>query len=375
MKICMVSPFGFQAATTRVRAYNLAKHLARQGNEVSLVISGKGNAEQGVKIFETWREERTPIDYVFSTWYKYLTLCQMKGYEIYHSFKALPWASLPTLLAKPRGKLILDLDDWETGSLLDQGKRFQAFFMRFLENDLPRRFTGVVVVSEWLKQMCLRLGVPEERILKLPNGCDIETFKPMPKDSEFMRALNLEGKKIVYVGSIDEESLLVLVQAMKLVIQEIKDTVLLALPSQNPDKFKQYCLELGLPRESIVVLPRQPHEKMPRILSLVDVVYAPNRFIAIDEARSSSRIGEYMAAGKAIVANAVGVVKEQLSEGAGLLVYSNDPSELADKIIKILQDRKLAMKLGRKARERAEEVYCWEVLTKRLREFYSRIIS
>jgi glycosyltransferase involved in cell wall biosynthesis len=299
----------------------------------------------------------------------------MEGFDIYHSFKALPWASFPTLLARHGDKLILDLDDWETGSLLDRGKKIQATFIKVFENTLPKRFAGVVVVSEWLKKMCMKLGLPEERILKLPYGCDVETFRPMQRDPQLARELNIEGKRVVYVGSIGEENLVVLVQAMRLVIQEVKDAVLLALPGWDSNTFKQRCVELGLPQEKIVVLGRQPHEEMPRILSLADVVYAPNRFVAIDEARSPSRIGEYMAAAKAIVANAVGVVKEQLADGAGVLVYSSDPRELANKIIEILQDRKLAMKLGSKAREKAEKVYCWEVLAKRLREFYLRIIS
>jgi glycosyltransferase involved in cell wall biosynthesis len=299
----------------------------------------------------------------------------MGGFDIYHSFKALPWASLPTLLARRGDKLILDLDDWETGSLLDQGKRIQATFMKVFENTLPKRFAGVVVVSEWLKRMCIKLGVPEERVLKLPNGCDADTFRPMQRDPQLARELNVEGKTVIYVGSIGGENLVVLVRAIRLLIQEVEDAVLLALPGWDPNNFKQRCVELGLPQEKVIALGRQPHEKMPRILSLADVVYMPNRFVEVDEARSPSRLGEYMAAGKPIVADAVGTVKEQLSDGAGILVYSPDPKELAEKILEILQDSKLAERLGRKAREKAERVYSWKILARHLRDFYFYITS
>lgn len=374
MKICMVSPFGFQAATTRVRAYNLAKHLAEEGDEVLLLFSGKTKQGKGnLRMRGVGRETKGLMNLLLSTAAKYLFLRKAGEFDIYHGFKALPWASVPTLLARGR-KAVIDLDDWETGSALDQGHRLQAIFVRFFEYRLPKYFDGVTVVSQVLKDECIAMGIPEERILELPYGCDIDMFKPMPRDEELAKKIGVENKRVVYVGSICELNLRVLVEAMKKVVAEVPDAVLLAVsPGWDLNKFRTFVTQLGLSEEKFVVLDRQPHELMPVLLSIADVVYAPNRFIKVDEARSPSRIGEYMAAGKPIVANAVGVVKEQLSNGGGSLVYSYDPRELASRIIEILQDRELAKKMGMKAREKAEKIYSWSILARKLREFYVKI--
>jgi glycosyltransferase involved in cell wall biosynthesis len=388
MKICMVSPFGFQAATTRVRAYNLAKHLAGGGDEVILLISGKMEREEdNFRIIGVGREERSRMDFPISTISKYSALKKLRGVDVYHCLKALPWASLPTLMAKSGSKAVIDLDDWETGVTLDRGDPIsprapplwlisQATFVKFFEYRLPKLFDGVVVVSEFLKKECTRMRISTSRILKLPYGCDIDMFKPMPRDEELAKKIGIGEKRVVFTGSIGKLNLQVLIEAMKITIREVKDVVLLAVsPNRDLEEFKKYVSELGFPSEKLIVLGRQAHEMMSRILSLVDVAYVPNRFIEADEARSPSRMGEYMAAGKPIVANAVGVVREQLSDGAGSLVYSYDPKELASKIIEILEDERLARKMGKEAREKAEKVYSWSILTQELREFYHKIIE
>ncbi len=375
MKICMVSPFGFQAATTRVRAHNFARHLVRLGDDVLFLTAGKIQREEGnLKIVGVGKAGGGVRNLLTSSLSKYFTLRNLKNIEVYHCFKALPWASLPTWLAKRGGKAVIDLDDLEAGSALDQGHKLATVLIRFFEFKLPKLFNGVVVVSELLKQKCIDAGVPEERIVKIPYGADVEMFAPMLRDEELAKEIGVEGKRVVYVGSIGELNLRILVEAMKTVRREVKDAVLLAVsPGWNPERFRNYVTRLGLPEKAFIVLGRQPHELMPRILSVADIVYVPNRFIEVDEARSPSRVGEYMAAGKAIVANAVGVVKEQLSDRAGALVYSYEPNELASQIIEILQNEKLAKRLGKTARKKAEKVYSWNILAKRLREFYAKI--
>jgi glycosyltransferase involved in cell wall biosynthesis len=54
-------------------------------------------------------------------------------------------------------------------------------------------------------------------------------------------------------------------------------------------------------------------------------------------------------------------------------VYSYDSRELASRIIEILEDEKLAKKLGKRAREKAEMIYSWSILAQKLKEFYIKL--
>src|SRR5262249_38201581 len=71
------------------------------------------------------------------------------------------------------------------------------------------------------------------------------------------------------------------------------------------------------------------------------------------EGRSNALLG-YLAAGRPIVATAVGSAAEVLGEGAcGLLVPPDDEGSLADAIRRLVADPSLARRLGERARRRA----------------------
>src|SRR5262249_61774094 len=84
---------------------------------------------------------------------------------------------------------------------------------------------------------------------------------------------------------------------------------------------------------------------------------------------------EYRAAARAIVATAVGGNVELIAhEVNGLLVPPGDPQRLAQAVLRLLDDRALATRLGRAARRRVEERYSLEARARRFEEFYARLV-
>jgi glycosyltransferase involved in cell wall biosynthesis len=90
----------------------------------------------------------------------------------------------------------------------------------------------------------------------------------------------------------------------------------------------------------------------------------------------SNALLEYMAAGRAIVATAVGAAPELIADGIhGLLVPPGDAQKLAEAISRLLGDRELSQRLGAEARRRARERYSREAMMRRFTEFYEGLIS
>ena len=90
----------------------------------------------------------------------------------------------------------------------------------------------------------------------------------------------------------------------------------------------------------------------------------------------SNALLEYMAAGRAIVATAVGGNVELIEDGVhGLLVPPGDPVRLAAAIDRLLTDDALARSLGESARRRVEERFSLEVKTRELQDFYRRLLG
>jgi glycosyltransferase involved in cell wall biosynthesis len=90
----------------------------------------------------------------------------------------------------------------------------------------------------------------------------------------------------------------------------------------------------------------------------------------------SNALLEYMAAGRAVVATAVGAAPDLIENGVhGLLVPPGDAAALAGAIDRLLRDPALAARLGRAACTRAFQRYSREAMVRRFEDFYVGLID
>jgi glycosyltransferase involved in cell wall biosynthesis len=88
----------------------------------------------------------------------------------------------------------------------------------------------------------------------------------------------------------------------------------------------------------------------------------------------SNALLEYMAAGRPVVATAVGAAPELIEDGVhGLLVPPGDAGRLAAAVGRLLRDPDLARRLGDAARRRARDRYGREAMVERFTEFYEHL--
>ncbi|HWG45955.1 MAG TPA: glycosyltransferase [Gemmataceae bacterium] len=89
----------------------------------------------------------------------------------------------------------------------------------------------------------------------------------------------------------------------------------------------------------------------------------------------SNALLEYMAAGRAIVATAVGAATELIEDGVhGLLVPPGDTGRLAEAMGRLLDDPNLAQRLGDAARRRTLQRHSREAMVRRFEDFYEGLI-
>jgi glycosyltransferase involved in cell wall biosynthesis len=110
---------------------------------------------------------------------------------------------------------------------------------------------------------------------------------------------------------------------------------------------------------------------IPEIMSALDLFSFPS----VDEPFGRVLI-EAMACGKAVVAFKSGGVPEIVDEGVtGILVPPRDFRGMAEKMIYLLQNRKLLDQLGRNGRIRAEKLFSIEANVKKTEKIYRRLIK
>ena len=254
--------------------------------------------------------------------------------------------------------LIVDIDDWELGFFYHSG--FWGGVGRFLNfsnpNGLPyvwriERLVGeadaVSVSNRFLQKKFKGALLPHCRDTSV---LDPQKFNP----DEIKERIGLAGKKVVmFLGTPrPHKGLDDLLAAFK----KIGDlnVKLVIIGAENQQEFLKR-VDHSI-RESVVVLPKTPFQKLPELLSAADILAIPQRRTSDSVGQIPARLFDAMSMAKPIIATRVSDIPEVLNN-CGYLVDPNKPSQLADAIKYILNHSDEARVKGDAARARCRQKY------------------
>lgn len=235
----------------------------------------------------------------------------------------------------------------------------------------------VVVVSRPMKDELASRGIDAEKILVNPNGVDPDRYSPGVDGSGIRKKYGLDGKLVVgFIGTFGKwHGAEMLAEASGRLLREFpscRDGVrLLMIGDGNMMPQVKECLaERGA--EGLCVLTGMvPQEEGPAHLAACDILVSPHvpnpdgtPFFG-----SPTKLFEYMATGKGIVASDLDQIGEVLRhERTAWLVPPGDPDALAEGLKRLIDDEELRNRLGRAAREEVVGKYTWEAHTGRIIE-------
>lgn|SRR5574341_1139488 len=242
---------------------------------------------------------------------------------------------------------------------------------RWLEGMAIRAAEQVVCISDIMQGYLMRYGIPAAKMHVLPNGVDHQAIRPLPPDQTLRDRLELTNRTIVgFLGTFQffdhVESFMDVVQA----VCKPHPQVVFLFVGEHTDTSER--LRLAAERRGVSAQVRFtgpiPHEEVPRYLSLFEIALCPygGAYLFYN---SSMKLLEYMAAGKATVATALGQIKEVISDGHnGLLFEWGDYRALENKLLRLIQDDAFRRHLGENARRTIEQGWTWEARLRRLDE-------
>jgi glycosyltransferase involved in cell wall biosynthesis len=239
-------------------------------------------------------------------------------------------------------------------------KRLRAAALNGL---VDRRVAVSSVVAESVRDIEHVLGAGVEVI---ENGIDVERFAAARGRQETTRrALDAVGRPLVTCVSrlAPEKGVESALRALPLVGRD----AVLALVGDGPKEadWRRLATALGVGDRVRFLGVRSDVE---RILAASDVVVVPSHW----EEAFGLAVVEGMAAGKPVVVSASGAMPELVGD-AGLVVPKRDPPALAAAIGRILDDRKLAARLGRAGRVRARARFGMQRWVDRVIDLYTRL--
>jgi glycosyltransferase involved in cell wall biosynthesis/MoaA/NifB/PqqE/SkfB family radical SAM enzyme len=380
VRILMIHPhdiYSLQEPWT-VRITYLAGEMVRRGHEVKLVYH---LLDPTLSLAEAAARQEHPFETIpairhsFSLVSKTLEMVRLARWaDIVHFQKCFTYVSLPAITAAYLNGIPVhyDWDDWEYGIYNYRPLSHRVGrFIDFTERALPRLVDTVSVASAPLRQMCLELGVPEERIFEAHVGADLQRFRPNVDGTPARSRHDLVGPVVMYLGQLHGAQYCELfLHAARRIVRERRDVTFVVVGTGH--RFGELHrlseqLKIG---DALVFTGAVEHERVPEYLAAADVVVACFADTPQVRCKSPLKICEYLAAGKAIVASDVGEVTRMVGD-AGVLTKANDVVSLADGVCRLLDDPALRVELGLRARRRAEDEYNWGVTAENLLRAYA----
>jgi len=270
--------------------------------------------------------------------------------------------------------LYLDCDDNETASN-HFASQWQKSMVRWWEDRLPKVANGVTVNTSYLRDRCIRSGVPNARIKLVPNGFDPERFRPpAPHEVESVRhRWGLSNKQVIlYMGSLSlsNHPILLLLDAFELVSQRISSARLMLVGGgEDYDHVAQEIQKRGL-RNDVVLAGRVDPAAAASIYAASQLVVDPVFDDDAARARCPLKIVESLAMGIPVVTGDSGDRAGMLDHGrAGILVDPGSAEALAEGIISVLRDGERYNSMAGRAIQISDR-YRWDVLVREFIKVY-----
>lgn len=227
----------------------------------------------------------------------------------------------------------------------------------------------IVVVSDALKNILLKFGVDENKIIVNPNGIDESKYNPQIKCDDVKQKYNLENKIVIgFIGTFGQwhgaENIALAFGKLLKRYPEYKNKAKLFMIGDGirMSAVKKYILEFGL-QENVVLTGLIPQYEGAKFLNACDILInatVPNpdgsEFFG-----SPTKLFEYMAMGKAIICSDMAQMSEILEQGkTAYMVEPGNIDELATAMKELVDDSELRRRLGNSARDEVIKKYTWD---------------
>ena len=354
------SKFGSPRASSHARVYHFAQRLLERGHEVTIIgrDSGRMELEEEKRRGMVTRGRLDGLDVVLLKVPYAQAFSKRKRMLSYGGFTRAPF--------------VFELQDLWPAVPIGMGfltGRAEIRAAESLERCLYRAARRIVVCSDGVREVLVERGIPDRKIVLIPNVSDVEHFSPEVSDPSFREQHGLERKFVaVYAGAMGvTNGIDQLVDAAVALREGGADGVAIVAAGNGTEKERIERRVAELQLENLIVLPDIPRAEIPKLVGTADVTLTAFAPFPILETNSPNKFFDSLAAGKPAIVNLDGWLHRLVDEKrVGVYVPAGDGKALADTLADLSGKPELVRELGRNARALAEQEFSRDLLADRL---------
>ena len=363
------------------RPYDFAKQLVDDGHQVTIIAGGfsylhGGKVAEGAKGLFLRREKHPAGFTVLRPW----------SYRGYHgsyftrliTFISYMFTSLITALfagkfdvvvgATPpisvaiiawlaaglkRSLFVFEVRDLWSEVAIHLGiikNRILIQLVRLVEKTLYRSAKKIIINSPGFRHPLESLGIPADKIELVPNGVDLEVFRPGLDGGGIRRQYGLEGKTVgVYTGSLGMANDIDTILKAAEMGRDQGLAFMLVGEGKDGGRLRGLCRQKNL--DNVIFTGPQKKQRVPLFLAASDVGVVTLLDIPLFKTVYPNKVFDTMACGRPLLLLVDGVAREVVEKaGAGIFVPPSDAEKLVQAMVWLRENKQEAVAMGNRGR-------------------------
>jgi glycosyltransferase involved in cell wall biosynthesis len=363
---------------TRTHSVEVARGFVRSGLEVDLVARGADPDIPGVGYTPADGAEAQKIRRLVTINLRTIALLWRRRRAAARFYVRDSWSCTPSIAAaRALGyRIVLQVDGIPYGGAAEGGSPVADAVKRALAILAGRLSTGQLAVTPQIKHLLVTLAhVSEDRIEVIPNGVDLEFFRPLPREDAIARLdLDPDRRYLVFCGGFNPWSDFELMLTALAQVRASRPEVVLLLVGDGPERpaIERTIRELNI-ADAVQITGMLPDRGRVRdylaAASITLLAYRPERVGRTSA--SPIKLTEYLAMGRAVVAVEIDGVRGLVEETGAGRVVPDEPPAMSQAILELLHDGH-ADRCGAAGRAVAEERLSWSGVISRTLTLFDR---
>jgi glycosyltransferase involved in cell wall biosynthesis len=392
--------FVTRKGTTGTRSYEFARHLVGKGHRVTMITSGLANDEfpvptgrkyyevevEGIRLVSIAAAYNNPhIGTGMSGWqrmikfYQFASLAMRVGKKL-DKPDIIFATHTPLTIGLAGSKLsrhfnvpfVFEVRDLWPEALVNVGALKNPLWIWWLRRMAKKIYSAanhIVALSPGMKEGIVLAGVPEKLVTVIPNGSDLDLFRPDLDGSDWRRLLGLGNRfAAIYFGAMGlANGLEYAIEAAQILAERGKDHIVIVLHGDGGRRRDLEKMASDYKLTNVIFSNLVPDKtEVARIVAGCDVsmtIYRASR----EHTWSPNKMFDALAAGKPVLVNVSGWLGEMVEDNnCGKCLDPHRPETLAGALEELASDPDLCQEMSRNARTLAEREFDRAQLADRL---------